>query len=159
VEQNFDEKSLPEDVAAALAAARAWITEHFAGRRIKPQPRLATLPTPELGEDAVLYAVLVTPGGTALQRIEAASVRVYKTQDMASAEALHSLALAECCLWVSGMPEAGKDPRAAARDFLKELREEPGSLGHAFTRVAQAALELCHGPEVTLGKPATSRTG
>ncbi len=155
----FDESALPGEVRAALVRAAEWIAERFAGRRIQPQPRVAALPTPELGEGEQLYAVLVAPGGAALQRIEAASVRVYKAKDLDSAEALHSLALSECCLWVSGMPPAGKDSRAKARDYLLELREEAGSLGHAFTQVAQACLELCQGPEVTLGKPATSRTG
>ena len=67
----FDESALPGEVRAALVRAAEWIAERFAGRRIQPQPRVAALPTPELGEGEQLYAVLVAPGGAALQRIEA----------------------------------------------------------------------------------------
>jgi hypothetical protein len=50
-------------------------------------------------------------------------------------------------------PEAGHaDPRVRARDFLKGLREEPGSLAEAFSQFANQVAKMLAAPEASLGK-------
>lgn len=152
--KKLDPDKVPASVKEAYAAAELWLAERCKGRRIQPKPVVVSLPIPEEGEEAQLYAVLVPPSGTSQERIAAAQLRVSKAPDTGAAlQDVMGVVLAECCLWVEGMPASDKsDPRVVARNFLREMKEERGSLGSAFAAIATAGLEMLATPEPSLGK-------
>ena len=152
---------LPAAVQAALTSADAWIGKRFAGRRVVPKPYLAQLDVPDLQD--TLYAVLVPPGGVSSQRIQDAGLRFVREKSAEALQAQQDVLLVETCFWAGlsddQSDDGAKDPRVAARNWLKELREEAGALGQAWGAIAAAALDLLEQPEVRLGKLGTSRTG
>jgi hypothetical protein len=170
--QKLEIEGLPPEVLAAYQAADAWLADRFAGRRLIPTPFIVSLPIPEEGEGAALYAVLVPPGGEGRKRIErlglsCASAREKGGEALAEALAkVNEAAILETCFWV-GIParegaealaqeEEGKgarsDPRVRARDFLRKLQDEPGSLASAFAEVADQVAKMLAAPGASLGK-------
>lgn len=155
--EKFDGEKLPPEVRAAYAAAEAWIAEKFKGRRIVPKPFVVRLPIPEEGEAAAFHGILVPPGGEARDRITRAMLAVDAAAGMPQAqldavEQLTSLCVVECCVYAEGMPQAGSDPRTVARDYLKALRDEVGTLGEAMAKFGEAVLGMMKTAEVSLGK-------
>lgn len=171
--QKLDPKDLPDLVNAAYTAAEAWLQERFRGRRVIPKSMVVSMPIPDVEHDAdaKLYAVLVPVSGDARARIGKAVTAVQVAKERGSAAALEeaadqlmSLLLVEGCFWVGGLTKADgspdqmpaprdpKDPRPAARDYLKELRSEPGALGTAYDQFASMVLKGMEAPEVRLGK-------
>lgn len=156
--QKLDPKKLPESVTAAYSRARAIAEERFRGRRIVPAPVVVSLPIPEEGESAALHAILVPCGGRARERIARALVAVPAARErgaaalIAAASEANDVALAEMLVWVEGMPEGEKDPGLIARQYLKELQDEAGTLGGAYGAIADQAIGLLDMPEVTRGK-------
>lgn len=170
--QKLDPTTLPGEVLAAYQEAEAWLQERFRGRRTVPQPQIASVPIPEEGEDAALFAVLVQPSGDGRQRIERLGLSCAGARDkggealQAALEKVNDAALVECCFW-AGIPAQGErealvvaaegkgpqaDPRVRARDFLKGLKQEPGSLAGAFGQVADQVAKMLAAPEASLGK-------
>lgn len=170
--QKLDTEKLPAEVVAAYQDAEAWLQERFRGRRTVPKPQIVSVPIPEEGEEAALYAVVVQPSGDGRQRIERLGLSCAPARDkggealQAALEKVNDAALVECCFW-AGIPAqeerealvmaaegkgAQADPRVRARDFLKGLKQEPGSLAGAFGQVADQVAKMLAAPEASLGK-------
>lgn len=160
--EKLDVKKLPEAVSRAYGDAQQWIAERFRGRRLLPEPTIVQLPIPEEGEEAVLHAILVPTGQTGRERLTKSAAALAQARDksadalVAAMESVNNVAIVEMCFWVEGQPDTGEGPRTdsrvRARDFLKTLRDEPGSLGGAFEAISDAASKLLLQPEVRLGK-------
>lgn len=170
--QKLDLPTLPQEVQDAYHDAAEWLAEKFKGRRTVPVPFVASMPIPEEGEDAALFAVLVQPSGDGRQRIERLGLSCAGAREkggealQAALEKVNDAALVECCFW-AGIPAQGErealvmaaegkgpqaDPRVRARDFLKGLKQEPGSLAGAFGQVADQVAKMLAAPEASLGK-------
>lgn len=150
----------PQDVQDALPAVEAILQERFAGRRHIPDPVIGRMPVPEEGEEAYLYFVIAPPGLPQRETMQRAALALDKARER-GAEALQDAlvksqiaAIVECVYYVSGMPavKEKQDPRIVARDYLKDLRKEAGSLGDAFSVVSGAVLEMLQPQAATLGK-------
>jgi len=170
--QKLEIKDLPDVVTAAYTTAEAWVQERFRGRRVAPRPFVVSMPIPDIegDADARLFAVIVPLSGEARARVSKAvtATQVAKDRGVEALEAagdqLMSLLLVEGCYWVGGLarpdgtldqmpqPRDPRDPRPAARDYLKDLRGEPGALGMAYDQFAAAVLQTMEAPEVRLGK-------
>ena len=159
--QKLDIKTLPEAVRTAVCAAEQILDQRFEGRRSVPSPVIGSFPVDETEE--LIYFVLLPPAMVQRDAIMKATVAMGRARDrgetafMDALTKYRSTTVVECCYYVSGMPEPTEkqDPRAVARDYLKSLLDEPGSLGEALATVSNAVLEMTEVKGATLGKVQT----